>query len=486
MHSTRIRWLCSCALALCASQLGAAAAQQPPDPTAQPRDAAQPAQAPTQPRPLNPTQEVAGQQPEGNAIEVGPAKLRLGGWVGLTALHRSTNGGGGTGTAFASIPYPDTLQGNVSETRLTAESSRLSIRIDADFPEARFRSLAGYFEMDFSGAAQNNAEVTTGGVGLRMRHAFAEVRYGESFYMSAGQAFSLMTPAKDQLSMWPSDMDLSQAVDTNYVAGLLWGRYPQLRLTWRPSRTFNWAVSVENPEQQIGQGVVALPSCCVGDIDAQFNIGSNQTSVPNPVPDIAARVALNPNAKVHVGAGGVIRVFRNSVAPYTDSFRQLGGGASIDAAVRATKTTRVLLQSGFGPGLGRYIGGLVPDVVFHADGSISPVFAASWVTGVEQKVTERTSLAGYYSGVATRSNYAQDVGGSYIGFGYPGGPNSNNRRIQELTGTFSTLTVATENRGSAQVGVQVSWLEREPWSQGSGPPSANTFMFFVQVRYNLP
>jgi hypothetical protein len=124
--------------------------------------------------------------------------------------------------------------------------------------------------------------------------------------------------------------------------------------------------------------------------------------------------------------------------------------------------------------------------VFHADGSISPVFAASWVTGVEQKVTERTSLAGYYSGVATRSNYAQDVGGSYIGFGYPGGPNSNNRRIQELTGTFSTLTVATENRGSAQVGVQVSWLEREPWSQGGGPPSANTFMFFVQVRYNLP
>ena len=52
-----------------------------------------------------------------------------------------------------------------------------------------------------------------------------------------------MTAQKDQLSIWPSDIELSQAVDTNYLAGMIWGRTPQVRLTWRPSTHINWAVS---------------------------------------------------------------------------------------------------------------------------------------------------------------------------------------------------------------------------------------------------
>jgi hypothetical protein len=461
------------------------AAQQAVNPATDHRDAEQP--APGQ-APLNPTQEVAGQEPQGNAIAVGPAKLRLGGYVGLTGLYRSTNSGGGTGTRFGSIPYSDELQGNVSETRLTAESSRLSIRIDADFSDerARFRSLAGYFEMDFSGTVPGNVEVSSTSAGFRLRNAFAEVRYGESFYLSAGQGFTLMTAQKNQISIWPSDIELSQAIDTNYLAGMVWGRFPQFRLTWRPSKTFSWAASIENPEQQIGGGIVTLPTCCASDIETQFNIGSNQITVPNVAPDFASRIAFNPNASIHVGVGGVLRVFRNSVAPYTDSFKQAGGGVNIDAAFRVTGTTRLLAQSAFGPGLGRYIGGLAPDVVFHNDGSISPVFTSSWVGGIEQKVTSRASLGGYYSGLISDSNYSQDVDGGYIGFGFPGSPNSNNRKIQELTGTFSTLTVTTENRGSAQIGVQVSWLKREPWSRGSGPAAASEFAFFAQVRYNLP
>jgi hypothetical protein len=487
MQSRDVHRLSFLALAfICFGELVGSAAQQTVNPVSDPREADQPV-PPAQP-PLNPTQEVAGQEPEGNAIAVGPAKLRLGGYVGLTGLYRSTNSGGGTGTRFAFIPYGDELQGNVSETRLTAESSRLSIRVDADFSDdrARFRSLAGYFEMDFSGTAPGNVEVSSSSVGLRLRNAFAEVRYGESFYLSAGQAFTLMTAQKNQISMWPSDIELSQAIDTNYLAGMVWARLPQLRLTWRPSKVFSWAASIENPEQQLGSDLVTLPTCCASDIEAQFNIGSNQTSVPDVAPDFVSRVSFNPSASLHIGVGGVLRVFRNSVAPYTDSFKQTGGGVNIDAAVRVTGTTRILAQSAFGPGLGRYIGALAPDVVFHKDGSISPVFTTSWVGGIEQRVTSRASLAGYYSGLTSDSNYSQDVDGDYIGFGFPGSPNSNNRKIQELTGTFSTLTVTTENRGSTQIGIQVSWLKREPWSRGSGPAAASEFVFFAQVRYNLP
>ena len=209
----------------------------------------------------NPTQEVAKEQAEGAALGVGPARIRLGGYLGVTGIYRSTNSGGGTGTNFGSIPYADTVQGNVSEARLSAQSSRISLRVDADFPEpdTRFRRLSGYFEMDFGGATPGAVAVTSTSVGFRLRQAFAEVQYGETFFLAAGQAFTLMTAQKDQISVWPSDLELSQAVDTNYLAGMIWSRTPQVRLTWRPSTRFNWAVSLENPEQQLGRGWWSSP-----------------------------------------------------------------------------------------------------------------------------------------------------------------------------------------------------------------------------------
>ena len=142
---------------------GSAAAQTPPG-------------QPVQQRPLNPTQEIAKEQAEGPALEAGPAKIRIGGYAGVHGVYRSTNSGGGVGTSFGSIPYADTVRGNVSEARLSAQASRLSIRVDADFPQGpRFNRLSGYFEMDFAGSTPGNIAVTTSGAGFRLRLAFAEV-----------------------------------------------------------------------------------------------------------------------------------------------------------------------------------------------------------------------------------------------------------------------------------------------------------------------
>jgi hypothetical protein len=442
---------------------------------------------------LNPTQEVAAEEPQGPSIALGPAQLRIGGYLGVTGLYRSTSGGGGTGTSFASIPYAGTLQGNVSEARLTAQASRITIRVDADFPEnagsrPRFRKLAGYFEMDFNGSVPDTVAVTSTSAGFRLRHAFAEVRYGDSFYMGAGQAFSLMTPQKDQISIWPSDVEISQAVDTNYVAGLVWGRIPQFRLAWRPGRRFNWAVSVENPEQQLGSGLVTLPSCCASDLADQYNTGTNGLRVPNLMPDLITRIAFNPSAAVHLDFGGVLRAFRHTIAPYDDrdDFTTAAGGASINGSVRATSNTKGIGQFAFGPGIGRYVGGLVPDATFGADSSIHPLNTTSWVLGVEQTVNSTLSVAGYYSGVNTAESFTIDTDGSFIGFGFPGSASSNNKSIQELTFTGSLLSFKSSNRGSAQINVQYSWLERKPFAAGGGPASAAMHMFFAQVRYNLP
>ena len=87
---------------------------------------------------------------------------------------------------------------------------------------------------------------------------------------AVGQAFSLMTPRRSAEHVALRCLDLSGG-DTNYVAGLVWGRIPQFRLAWRPSRMFNWAFSLENPEQQLGHSMVTLPRCCESDLEAQDN-----------------------------------------------------------------------------------------------------------------------------------------------------------------------------------------------------------------------
>src|SRR5712671_888195 len=114
-----------------------------------------------------------------------------------------------------------------------------------------------------------------------------------------------------------------------------------------------------------------MPLCCASDLDAQYNTGSDELKVPNLMPDIVTRVALNPTEAVHVDVGGVFRVFRHTVKPYDDTFKEVGG--------------------------------LVPDLAFTADSSIKAIRTAASVAGVEQKLSSIVSLAGYYSGVDTES-----------------------------------------------------------------------------------
>jgi hypothetical protein len=434
-------------------------------------------------QPINPTQEVAAEQPEGPAIAAGATEIRIGGYLGVTGVYRSTSNGGGPGTNFATIPYPDTAEGTLSEARLTAQPSRLSIRVNAA-PAPGRAVLAGYFEMDFSGTVPGNVAVTSTSVGFRLRNAFGEGQFHGRFLLAAGQAYTLMTPARNQLSVWPSDYALTNAVDMNYVAGMVWGRMPQVRFTYRPSTAFNWAVSIENPEQQIGSGAVTLPSCC-SELADQYNDLSNGLSTPNFMPDVVTRVALN-HGGLHVDAGGVVRVFRHTLEPYENTVKQVGGGMSINTRYGPTTTSHLLAQFAFGPGLGRYIGGLVPDVSIGVDGQIHPIRVTSWVAGFEQRITTQIAAAVYGSGVRADANYSTDVDGHLVGFGYPGSPATSNKSIQEVTGVLGWQPWKIENRGSLQWTTQLSWVTRAGWPGGTGPSSASAVLLFTQLRYNLP
>ena len=81
-----------------------------------------------------------------------------------------------------------------------------------------------------------------------------------------------------------------------------------------------------------------------GDLDLEYNTGSDELRIPNLMPDIITRVAFNPRPAVHLDAGGVLRVFRHSIAPYgnDNDFKATagGGGRGQSAPMFPTETRR--------------------------------------------------------------------------------------------------------------------------------------------------
>jgi hypothetical protein len=200
------------------------------------------------------------------------------------------------------------------------------------------------------------------------------------------------------------------------------------------------------------------------------------------MPDFVTRAAMN-TGPLHVDVGGLFRVFRHTLAPYDKDFHHLGGGVGVNASYRVNDGTKLIGQWSAGAGMGRYIGGLVPDLVVRADGTIDPIHTVSWVGGVERRVSDFLSLAGYYSGILASPAASLDADGTYIGYGYPDSPNTNNRRIDEATVVFAWQPWNIEGRGSMQLNIQTSWLARSEFSETD---AAKAFLFFAQLRYNLP
>jgi hypothetical protein len=432
--------------------------------------------------------EIADVAPDTPALNLGPAKVRLIGYTALTGLYRTTNDGGNVGTSFAGLPFDNTVPGNTSEFRLSAQSTRLALRADADLKSSK---VAGYFEMDFGGAVPGNVSVSSSSYGFRIRQAWFDYSK-RKWELTGGQLFTLMTPVKKSILPWPGDVSTTQVIDTNYVAGLVWGRYPQVRVVYHYSDAASFGFSIENPEQQVGSSVV-FPAALAPTLNTQYNVGTNELEVPNMTPDFVLKGSFDGKLgghAAHLDVGGVMRVFRN-YAPsqgngISDHNYAFGGGGNVNATFEVATGYRLVVNAFAGDGAGRYIGGLVPDVIVRANGHISPIKSYSWVSGFEIAPNNVTGLYVYYSGVYGQKNVTLDTNGDLIGWGYPGASNVADRYIQEFTPGFSRTFWRHENLGSVQMGVQYAFLFLHPWVAGTGPSAARSHMVFGQVRYNLP
>lgn len=428
------------------------------------------------------------------SISIGDTTFTPLGFVDATFFGRSTNVGSGIGTNFGSIPYSTSASGHLSEMNFSTQNSRIGFRVDSNVLGAK---VLGYFEADFLGNQPGNVFVSSNSDTFRMRNIFVDVQKG-GFEVLGGQDWSLATPGRKGISPLPSDIFYSQDMDTNYQAGLVWARQTQFRFIAHPNENVAFGVSLENPQQYIGGSSggssIVLPAAFASLAGTQFDNGSSNYAVPNLHPDIIFKGALDGHAGdklLHLEAVGIVRTFKSAYGlgtptTYHTSSATAGSG-EVNANLEVAKGVRLIANTFFGSGNGRYVFGQAPDVIVRADGSISPVHTYSTVDGFEANATKNTLLYGYYGGIYVKRDVAVDANGKLVGYGFTGSPNSQNRATQE--GTFGVVQTLWKNQsyGSLSLITQYSYLTRNPWYVAIGAPkNGKTNMYWVDLRYTLP
>src|SRR5665213_600212 len=421
-------------------------------------------------------------------IHVGDATITPVGFMDMTNTWRSTNSGASLATNFGNIPYSNTTQGNLTEDRMSAQNSRLGLRVDATVKGAH---VLGYYEGDFVGFAPTNSQITSNSMTYRLRLFWINVRKGK-WEIQGGQSWSLLVPNRKGLSALPGDLFYGQEFDVNYLNGLTWGRIPGYRLIGHPNNKVTWGVSFENAEQYVGgyggATTVTLPAAFAGNnFNNEFNNGTTNTSVPNLRPDIIGKIAFEPSSHFHIEVAGISRTFKTYNPATQQHFTANGGGGSLKLNWEVVKNFRVVSNNFWSDGGGRYLFGQAPDVIVRPDGSPSPVHSGSMIQGIE---TQKGNLLvyAYYGGILIGRNTALDASGKQIGWGYDGASNAQNRTVQE--GTFGTVhTLWKDGKyGALQAMFQYAYFTRSPYNfvPAGTPNNAHEHAVWFNLRYVLP
>ena len=434
-------------------------------------------------------------------IHIGAATITPVAFMDFTSVYRNHDTNGSIGTNFGSIPYTSTsaYAPNLSEFRLSSENSRIGFRVDADVKGAH---VIGYMEADFHGNNATNVAAATNSNTLRERLYWVDLNTGH-FEVLGGQTWSLMTPGRSGISPLPADIFYTQDIDLNYQAGLVFQRIPELRFVYHPTKQVAFAIALDSPDQYAGgnggSGSIVLPSAlnATSSYQGELDYGSGNTlSTPNVAPDIIAKLAFDPVKQVHLEIGGIERNFKvwypgvaatsSTAAIPANTFSAEGGGGFLNFSVEPVKGFRLLTNNYWSDGGGRYIYGEAPDLIAHANGSISLIHSGSTVTGFEL-TQKKTLIYAYYGGIYIGRNTAVDTTGKLVGYGYTGSANSQNRIIQEATFGINQTLWKHAKYGALIFMGQYSYLTRSPWYVASGAPAnASINMLFFNLRYSLP
>src|SRR5205807_4715691 len=138
-------------------------------------------------------------------------------------------------TNFGAIPFENTVQGNLGETRISAQNTRIALKAEGTYFDRLH--ILGYVEGDFNGNDAANVFVTTNSHTMRLRQGFFDVSWDNWEFMG-GQAYSWMTPNRRGMSPYPTDVFTTLNIDQNLQVGMPWTRAAQARIVYHATPNF--------------------------------------------------------------------------------------------------------------------------------------------------------------------------------------------------------------------------------------------------------
>jgi hypothetical protein len=361
----------------------------------------------------------------------GPVTVTIGGFIAAESVYRSRNENTDIGSSFSGVPFSSSPYGHLSETRMTARQSRLTIMATGDVDSNTH--LTFWNEMDFLGAAQTANSNESNSYNLRIRNIYTTVDWDSlGLQVLAGQNWSLATANTHGIT--PRNELVPTTIDAQYVVGFVWARQPQIRVTKNWNKEFWAAVSIENPQTTIAGNTALAPGFTntVARTGAgQFN-SANSLSF-NHIPDVIGKIAWEPwiggAQPLHVEVYGMFRDFYNRT--YIAAGNAFGfpvgnqnadrSGGSVGGTITYTaipKTLDLQVTAMTGSGIGRYAAGSLPDVTFRPDGTLAPIQESTWMGGGTWHITPLLDFYAY-GGQEAQHRKLFNINGATVGLGNP-------------------------------------------------------------------
>ena len=367
-----------------------------------------------------------------SSMDAGPVTVTIGGFLAFEGVYRSRNENTDIGSSYSGVPFSSSPYGHLSESRMTARQSRLTVMAQGDVNSDTH--LTFWNEMDFLGAAQTANSNESNSYNLRIRNMYTTIDWDSlGLSLLAGQNWSLATANTKGIT--PRNELVPTTIDAQYVVGFVWARQPQIRITKNWNKEFWAAISVENPQTTFAGNAVALPTGITNDTtrvgSGQFNSGNSLSF--NHIPDVIGKLAWEPmigdSQPLHMEVYGMYRDFYDRI--YTAAPNGLGFPASNQNADRAggsfggtvtynviPKTLDVQFTGATGSGIGRYGSGQLPDVTYRPDGTLSPIQETTFMAGGTWHTTPFLDIYAY-GGQEAEHRKLYTIGATTAGVGVP-------------------------------------------------------------------